>query len=118
MILAATAALHGSGYSEVEAAVAESDIEGVLSGAIGGLWLFTSIHWLFLAVLAVVAATLASRVRTVVLGLVIAVLAADIVLLLVHVGPFMGEVMLGAAAVAYALGAWLSRRGETTAPMP
>jgi hypothetical protein len=108
VILAGTAALHGSGYPEVEAAVAASDIEGVLSGAIGGLWLFASIHWLFLAVLAVVATTLASRATTCVLGLVVAVLAADIVLLLVHVGPFMGEVMLGAAALAYASGAWLS----------
>lgn len=109
IVLAATAALHGSGYAEVQTAVAESNIDGVLSTAVGGLWLFASAHWLFLAILAVVTVSKATPLTRLVLGLIVAVLAVDIVLLLIHVGPFIGEALLGVAALAYAAGAWLSR---------
>ncbi|MCP4201075.1 MAG: hypothetical protein GY769_03990 [bacterium] len=109
VVLAATAAFHGSGYVDVTSTVAESNIEGMLSGAIGGLWLYPSVHWLFIAVLAIVAVQVASRLTPWILGLAAVILAADAIVLLVHVGPFVGEAMLGAAALAYAGGARLAR---------
>jgi hypothetical protein len=110
IVLAATAAFHGSGYRDVTTAAADSNLEGILRDAVGGLWLYVSIHWLFLAVVAVVTLRLPPRPAGWILGLLVAVLAADIVLLLVHVGPFIGEAMLGSAAVAYLAGAVLSAR--------
>ncbi|MFQ5524916.1 MAG: hypothetical protein ACE5GX_01515 [Thermoanaerobaculia bacterium] len=112
IVLAATAALHGSGYRDVTAAVAESNIEGMFSGAIGGLWLYASVHWLFIAVLAVVAVEIAAPATPWILGLAAAVLAVDIVVLLVYVGPFFGEAMLGSAFLAYVGGAALVRRAS------
>ncbi len=110
LVLVATAAFHGTGYTEVTDAVAESNLEGMITGAIGGLWLYPSVHWLFLAFLAVVTLRFRSPgARRWVLALIAGLLVVDITILLIHVGPFVGEAMLGVAALAYAGGAWLAR---------
>ena len=64
VILVVTAIFHGTGHADVTQAVASSDLEGMLSGAIGGLWLFPTIHWLFLALLAVAVAVVRSTSHT------------------------------------------------------
>lgn len=104
-VLAATATFHATGYGEVRAAAAAADLPGWIGGAVGGLWLFATMHWLFIAALTVLAASYESRLTGLVLGLSAVVLIADIVLLLVHVGPFIGEVLLAISALAYAIGA-------------
>ncbi len=109
VVLAATSAFHATGYAIV---VRDTSAEGVsefLQSAAKGLWLYASLHWLFIAVVAVVAAWLPSRLSRIVLALSSAVVAADAVLLLVFVGPFVGELLLAVAAVAHIVGAVLQK---------
>ena len=59
--------------------------------------------------LAAVAVAHPSRLAWIVLALSALLLATDIVLLLVAVGPFIGEALLAVSIVTYAAGAFLLR---------
>lgn len=109
LVLAATAAFHGSGYREVTGAAAAAHLEGMLGRVIGGLWLYPSVHWLFLAVLAVVVASSRSRATAIVLRLIAVVLAVDAILLLVYAGPFIGEALLAFSSLVFAAGSLPAR---------
>ena len=79
-------------------------------GAVKGVCLFPSYHWLFVCCVALAAVYLGPRTSRVLLGLSFTVLAADVVLLLVFVGPFIGELLLAASALLYAVAAIATRR--------
>ncbi len=116
MVLAATAAFHGSGWPDVAAAVDETPLSQFLGAVVKGLWLYASYHWFFVAVLAAVAAAHPSRLARIVLALSATVLAADVVLLLVAVGPFLGEALLAVSSVTYTAGAFSIHPADLTSP--
>ncbi|MCP3936593.1 MAG: hypothetical protein GY708_14600 [Actinomycetia bacterium] len=90
-MLAATAAFHATGWSDVAASVDEASLSPSMSAVVKGLWIYASYHWLFVAVLAAVAVAHPSRLARIVLALSALLLAAETVLLLIAVGPFIGE---------------------------
>lgn len=95
-MLLATAAFHFSGREAIGDAVAKAAIGGMLADVIEPLWLFPSIHWSGLALLAaLVAFTPNARLTLMAIALLVAIDAAT---LLAYLGPFIGEAMLGAAA--------------------
>lgn len=104
LVLAGTAAFHGSGWSGVAAAVDEAGLSAFLAAVVKGLWLYASYHWLFVAILAALAVLYPSRLARLVLALSAALLAADAVLLMLSVGPFIGEALLAVAMVAFGFG--------------
>ncbi len=106
-VLAATAAFHASGWSDVAAAVDESSLSPSMNAVVKGLWIYASYHWLFVAVLAALAVAHPSRLARIVLALAALLLAADTVLLLVAVGPFIGEALLAVTIATYVAGAFL-----------
>ena len=105
-VLAATAAFHATGWPDVAAVVDEASLSPSMTAVVKGLWIYASYHWLFVAVLAAVAAAHPSRLARIVLALSATVLAADVVLLLVAVGPFLGEALLAVSIAAYTAGAF------------
>lgn len=105
VVLAATAAFHASGWSGVAEAVDGSGLSAFMAAVVKGLWLYASYHWLFLALLAALAVGHPSRLARLVLALSAALLAVDALLLLVTIGPFVGEALLAFAAVCFAVGA-------------
>ena len=104
-VLTATAAFHGTGWPGVAAAIDEATASAFLRAVVKGLWIYASYHWLFVAVLAAVAVAHPSRLARLVLGLSALVLTADAILLLVAVGPFIGEALLAVSIVSYVAGA-------------
>lgn len=111
-VLAATAAFHSTGYTAIVRDASAPGVSELLQSAAKGLWWYASYHWLFVALVAVVAARFPSRLSRIVLVLAALLIAGDAVLLLVFVGPFLGEVLLAAVALAFALGAVLQSRPE------
>ena len=105
-VLTATAAFHATGWSDVVAAADEASLSSFMSAVVKGLWVYASYHWLFVAVLAAVAVAHPSQLACIVLALSALLLAADAVLLLVAVGPFIGEALLAISIAAYAAGAF------------
>lgn len=106
-VLAATAAFHGTGWPGAAAAIDEATTSTFLRAIVKGLWVYASYHWLFIAVLAVVAVAHPSRLARIVLGLSALLLVADAILLLVVAGPFIGEALLAVSVATYAAGAFL-----------
>ena len=108
-VLAATAAFHTTGWRDVTAAADEAALSPFLDAVVKGLWIYASYHWLFVAVLAAVAAAHPSQLARLVLALSALVLTADTVLLLIAVGPFIGEALLAVSIATYAAGASMLR---------
>ncbi len=106
-VLAATAAFHATGWPDVAAAVDEASLSLSMAAVVKGLWIYASYHWLFVAVLAAVAVAHPSRLARIVLALSALLLAADTVLLLIAVGPFIGEALLAVTIATYAAGTFL-----------
>ncbi len=99
------------GWPGVAAAADEAGLSPFLSAAVKSLWLYASYYWLFIAVLTAVAVVHPSRLARIVLALSAALLAADVVLLWLAVGPFIGEALLAVSIVSYAAGAvFLNRK--------
>ncbi len=111
-VLTTTAAFHATGWRDVTEAADEAALSPFLSAIVKGLWIYASYHWLFVAVLAALAAAHPSRLARIVLGLSALVLTADTVLLLIAVGPFIGEALLAVSIATYGAGA-LSLRPAT-----
>ncbi len=106
-VLAATAAFHATGWTDVVAATNEASMSPFLDAAVKSLWIYASYHWLFVAVLVAVAVAHPSRLARIVLGLSALLFTADVIQLLVAVGPFIGEVLLAVSITTYAAGASL-----------
>ena len=104
-VLTATAAFHATGWHGVAAAADEASLSPFLNAVVKGLWIYASYHWLFIAVIAAVAVAHPSRLARIVLALSALLLAADAILLLIAVGPFIGEALLAVSIAAYAAGA-------------
>lgn len=102
LVLAATAALHFTGYTDILAWVSRVDGDDFFATAIPGIWLFPSLHWLLIAIAMVIAAwTKFAALRTV-LFCVALVLVADATLIFLTVGPFIGSATLLLSAFLYA----------------
>lgn len=96
-ILLATAGLHATGLDQVSERLARSELSADWVAIFEGLWLMFSIH---LALVAVLLVALAVRpAGRAVLAVAAAVPIADTVLLLAVVGPFIGSILTGAAAL-------------------
>jgi len=106
MLLLATAAFHGTGYSGVRDALAQSSASAFLVGALPGVWLHFSIHLVFLVAFGVLALFLAQGARRV-LGLLALAVAADAALVFSFAGFFAGVALLAGAALCFALAATL-----------
>ncbi len=98
-VLAATAAIHGRALPEITAAAEQSSLDPFLKSILEPLWLFPTIHWAVLALIAVVA-SFRSGSRLLLLAIA-ALLIADAATIFLNVGPFFGEAMLAAAAGCY-----------------
>lgn len=99
VVLAATAAFHGSGYRSVMETASKGDIDPQLKMILGPLWIFPSAHWAFIAVVALLAAFAPSG--RLILALCGGVVAADAAILYFNLGPFIGEAMLAASALLF-----------------
>jgi hypothetical protein len=107
-LLAATAAFHASGLPDIRTAAAAARYEGMLGMAIEPLWLFPSLHW---AVLALIALALpGGRSASLALLLIGLLLVADAALLFFYLGPFVGEAMLAGAGSCFVAAALLRRK--------
>ncbi len=105
LVLISTAMFHGSGWSGVAAAIDEAGVSADLATIVKALWLYPSYHWFFIAILAALAVLYhPSRLARLVLVLATALLLADVVLLLLSVGPFIGEALLAVSALAFVFG--------------
>lgn len=105
LMLAATAAFHGSGFPGVTEAAAKSGLNPQLQAALAPLWIFPSVHWVFVAIVAGIAAATGGANQRLVLILCAAVVAIDAALLYFHLGPFPGEAMLAFAAIMFLIAA-------------
>ena len=97
VVLAATAAIHGSGYPSVSSAVGASGVNPALAAALRAVWLMVSFHLVILAIVVVLASGATSGRRIVLACALIP--AADAALLLRFVGVFVGTLNLAAATI-------------------
>lgn len=111
-ILAVTAAFHFTGFASVKAAAAALESETLAAKALAPLWLFPTAHWFFIAVMAFAASFSSSKFARGFLGAAAVIIALDAGLLYYYLGPFIGEAMLAAAALCFALGAVFRRGGS------
>lgn len=104
ILLLATAAFHGTGYSGVRDALAASSTSAFLVSALPGVWLHFSIHLVVLVAFGVLALFLAQGARSV-LGLVALAVSADAALVFSFAGFFAGVALLAGAALCFAIAA-------------
>ena len=113
VVLAATAALHATGYSTVSSAILASGAGPFLVAAVRALWLMVSVHLVVLSVVVILASGVAGA-RWVVLACAL-IPAADTVLLFRFVGLFVGSFALAGATALLILGVLLpSRRAPSS----
>jgi hypothetical protein len=110
LLLAATAAFHASGLAGVRKAAEDSALDPMLESIFTPLWLFPTTHWLFVAAVGLIAALRHSPAARLILAMCGLVIAVDAGLLFLHVGPFIGEAMLGGAALLFIAAAAARRR--------
>jgi len=103
ILLGATAAFHGSGYASVMKTASASDIDPQLKLILVPLWIFPTAHWIFIAIIALLAAF--APAGRIILALCGAVIAADAAILYLNLGPFIGEAMLAASALLFVVAA-------------
>jgi hypothetical protein len=106
LMLFATAAFHATGLTRIKTAAAAPGLDPLLSSVLTPLWLFPTIHWAFIAAIAVIASVIGSRAILLAGSLII---AADAIMLFAYLGPFLGEAMLAAAAICFFIAAVLRR---------
>lgn len=104
ILLLATSALHGSGYSQVSDAISKSDASVFLKHVVPGLWAHFSIHLVILAAISLVSAFSRQRVRILTTLLALAA-AADAAWAFSLAGFFVGVALPAAAALCFALAA-------------
>lgn len=107
-VLLVTAIFHGSGYGSIIEAAQTPEIDPLIASVLRPLWLFPSLHWVMLAALAILAVAHPSRLSRYVLLVCALVVGFDAGLLLVFLGPFVGEAMLAAAALLFVAGSLLT----------
>ena len=110
VVLIGTAALHGTGYGPVTAAIEASNAKPFLVAAVKALWLMFSAHLVILAAV-VVLANGAPGGRRVLLACAL-IPAFDTVLLARFVGAFIGTFSLAAATVLLIAGALVRAKPE------
>jgi len=116
LVLVTTALFHSTGYPGVTAAVERGEVTGQLAKIVGPLWLFPSYHWIFAALVGAMAARFPGTISRVLLGLTAGLLAADAIVILASVGPFLGEALLAVAALLFAAAALLRKRTGADPP--
>jgi len=100
LVLFAGAALHSAAaYPRVSPALSVSNLSAPLQGAFRTVFLLVGWHWVVIAVVALLAAFTQTKLRkTLVLFCGLAVLL-DAALMLALIGVFLGDEMMGSAAV-------------------
>src|SRR5213593_1172876 len=112
LVLICAALYHGSGYPAVSKIVAGADMSPLLTRAVQALWLMFSSHLLMvggISVAAVLKPVPASRLVLVLCG---CAAAADAVVLAAFVGVFIGNALLGVAALLILAGATACPRAK------
>lgn len=115
-LLAITALFHFTGYFQIPLPRTGAGTPSFFDAALRPLWLFASLHWLLTAAVCVLVIKAESRIaRPILLGCA-AIVIVDAVLLYRFIGPFIGEIILAAAAVLIIVGAYRVRPGDGTRP--
>lgn len=104
VLLLATSALHGSGYSRIRDAISRSNASAFLKHVVPGLWAHFSIHLVILAAFGLVLAFSLRRVRILIALLALAS-AADAAWAFSLAGFFAGVALPAAAALCFAFAA-------------
>lgn len=99
LLLLATAALHGSGYGGISAAIAEAPVDAFVRDVVPSLWLFFSWHLAALAVAAMVAAFLGATHLRPLLWFAAVVAFVDMLWVFTLAGVFIGTALLALAAL-------------------
>ena len=112
LILLATAFLHSSGYGEISQRAREAAMPAFWIGAIEASWVFFSVQLVVIAA-AVLTAVFTLRAGSyAVLVFAASLLLANVMVLGLWVGMFGGLALIGLAAGASALAAFLIRSGR------
>lgn len=104
ILLLVTAVLHGSGYTQVSAAISQSNTSAFLKHVVPSLWAHFSIHLTILAVFGLVLASSRHRSRTLTALLALAA-AVDAAWAFSLAGFFVGFALPAASALCFAIAA-------------
>ena len=110
VILAATAAFHFTGYESAAAASIALKDETQLAAALPPLWLFPTMHWGALSLIAIAASFSTSGLARFLLIAMALLIGADAAMLFHFIGPFIGEAMLAGSAILFAAAALFMRK--------
>ncbi len=102
-ILFITALFHGSGYPSVMREIQASNLDADFGRVVGVLWLFASVQWITMAIIALYASYHEGRVAKIVLLGISLLIIIDACLIYWAVGPFLGELMLVISATFYVM---------------
>ena len=97
-ILVVTAALHGTGFAEIDGHLTHAAMPEIWRAAVRVIWIIYSVHLLLLAALLAYAALPHAAVSSPVLMFCGLVPALDALLLVFYVGGFIATALLGLAA--------------------
>lgn len=98
-LLVITAALHGTGFPEIDRLVMHAEMAEIWRNALRAVWIIYSAHLLLIAAILMYAAGRTHAVPGPLLMLCGLIPAVDALLLLIYVGGFIGTLLLGLAAV-------------------
>lgn len=104
ILLLVTAVLHGSGYTQVSAAISKSNASAFLKHVVPGLWVHFSIHLAILATFGLVLAFSIQRLR-ILFALLALAAVADAAWAFLLAGFFVGVALPAAAALCFAFAA-------------
>lgn len=111
VLLTITALFHFTGYFQIPTHRTDGGALSFLDASLRPLWLFASLHWLLTAAICVLVTKAEPRVARPILLACAAIVIADAVLLYLFIGPFIGEVILAAAAVLLMVGSFRFHAG-------
>lgn len=114
-LLTITALFHFTAYFEIPAPRVGAGAPGFFDAALRPLWLFASLHWLLTAAVCVLVTKAEQHIARPILLACAAIVIVDAALLYRFIGPFVGEVILVAAALLMVVGAFRFRSGRTAA---
>lgn len=105
LLLLITAGFHGSGIGSLSADLAEVDLKAPLPAVIKAIWLFVTVQWVALAVIAGRVALRVGENSRWILCAIAVLLLIDTAMIYGAVGFFIGEVMLASSALFFLIAA-------------
>lgn len=109
LILIITSLFHITGYSTVSQFSANLEQDGMIKLAIPALWIMPTIHWITMAIIVMLAITKVKSALNYMVLLIGLVILADAIVLFLHVGPFIGELLLATAGFLCLIGWYISK---------